>query len=196
MKKVLAALVTIFSLVTIKTNAQLERGNVLVGSDIARFDVGLRKNSGFDIELQPKAAWFINNNFAIGAQVGLGVSKFNKESPTLTTYNIGPIARYYVNRPDINLLKHGRFFGEANVGIQGTNVSDGGGSTNGLGLGVGPGYAYFITPTIGLETLLKVNSVVGFGDVTSQTNLSLTFGLQIYLPARSTLNKVKSQEGM
>ena len=96
----------------------------------------------------------------------------------------------------MNLLKHGRWFAEANAGIEGRNQSKGGGSTNGLGIGFGPGYAYFITPNIGFESLLKWNPLVGFGDEGFQSNLSLNFGFQIYLPGKATLNKVKSQEGM
>ena len=36
-------------------------------------------------------------------------------------YGVGPIARYYVNSPKVNLLQHGRWFFEGNVGIEGTN---------------------------------------------------------------------------
>jgi hypothetical protein len=71
------------------------------------------------------------------------------------------------------------------------NVSNGGGNTNGLDLSVGPGFAYFITPNIGLETLVKYKGLVGFGSSTMQNNLNLSFGFQIYLPGRGTAKKVK-----
>jgi hypothetical protein len=196
MKKTLAVLTILSLLCTQKINAQLEKGNVLVGTDLAKFNLGLNKNSGYDINLSPKAAWFINDNIALGGYATLGVSKQNDASATVTTYGVGPMGRYYINKPNLNVLKHGRWFGEANVGIEGRNVSKGGGNTNGLGLGFGPGYAYFITPNIGLETLLKYNGLVGFGNQTYQNNLSLNFGFQIYLPGKGTINKVKSQEGM
>lgn len=191
MKKTLVVLLMIsFLFIGQKSNAQLQKGNVLVGGDIASFDIGLKKNTGYDIVIDPKAAWFINNNFAVGGYVNFGLTKINKESPTFTSYGVGALARYYANKPDLNILRHGRWFFEGNVGIQGTNVSNGGGSTNGLGLGIGPGYAYFITPNIGLETLLKYNGLVGFGDLTSQSDLSLNVGFQIYLPGAATKNKV------
>jgi hypothetical protein len=60
-----------------------------------------------------------------------------------------------------------------------------------LNLSVGPGFAYFVTPDIGLETLLKYNGLVGFGSATTQNNLNLSFGLQIYLPGKKTANKIK-----
>ena len=195
MKKILTLLVLATSVATV-SHAQLQKGNVLVGGDIANFDIGLKKNTGYSILIDPKAAWFINNNVAIGALVSLGVSKANKASATYTTYAVGPLARYYVNSPKVNLLQHGRFFFEGNVAIQGNNVSKGGGSTNGLGLGIGPGYAYFITPNIGLETLLKYNGLVGFGDLGSQSDLNLSIGFQIYLPAKATRDKIKRDEKM
>ena len=101
--------------------------------------------------------------------------------------------RYYLYKDDLNLLKHGRWFGEANAGIE-RNQSKGGGSTNGLGIGFGPGYAYFITPNIGFDTLLKWNPLIGFGDDGFQSNLTLNFGFQVYLPGKSTFNNVKDQE--
>jgi len=190
MKKIFGALVVLCLIATEKTNAQLQKGNVLVGGDIASFDIGLKKNTGYDISIDPKAAWFISDNVAVGGTVSLGLSKFNKESPTYTSYGVGALARYYLSDTRGTAMKHSRWFFEGNAGIEGNNVSDGGGSTNGLGLGIGPGYAYFITPNIGLETLLKYNGLVGFGDLTSQSDLNLSIGFQIYLPGKATKNKV------
>ncbi len=195
MKKIIVLLLVATTAATV-SHAQLQKGNALVGGDIANFDIGLKKNTGYDIQINPKAAWFINNNVAVGAYVKFGISKANKESASYTTYGVGPLARYYVNSPKVNLLQHGRFFFEGNVGIEGNNVSKGGGSTNGLGLGIGPGYAYFITPNIGLETLLKYNGLVGFGDLGSQSDLNLNIGFQIYLPGKATRDKIMRAEKM
>ena len=191
MKKILTLLVAALGVATI-SHAQLQKGNVLVGGDLADFKLGLKKGAGFNVNVSPKAAWFINNNVAIGAQVTLDVSGANN-SNTQVGYSVGPLARYYVNSPKVNLLQHGRFFFEGNVGIGGTNVSHGA-STNGLNIGVGPGYAYFITPNIGLETLLKYNGLAGFGNTGSSSNLDLNIGFQIYLPGRATRDKVMREE--
>jgi len=89
-------------------------------------------------------------------------------------------------------LKHGRLFFEGNVGIEGNNTAHV--STNGLGLGIGPGYAYFISPNVGLETLLKYNGIVGFGSQAYSSAVNLGFGFQIYLSNRAQkniLNEVK-----
>ncbi|HEX5025239.1 MAG TPA: hypothetical protein VFV68_08195 [Agriterribacter sp.] len=194
MKKITLPLALVCLLLTSAAYAQIQKGNVLVGADLANFKIGLENDAGFSLDLSPKAGWFIKDNLAIGGYVQFGINKLNKSSPTETTYGIGPLVRYYVNKEEVNLLKHGRLFGEANAGIEGRNISDGGGSTNGLGIGFGPGYAYFITENIGLETLFKWNPLVGFGDDGFQSNFSLHFGLQIYLPGKATLDKVKSDE--
>jgi hypothetical protein len=196
MKKTLSLLTILCLFLVQTTKAQLQKGNVLVGADLAGFEFDLGKSSGFDISISPKAAWFIKDNVAIGAYALLAFTKSGEGAPTTTTYSVGPLGRYYVNKPDMNLLKSGRWFAEVNAGITGVNVSEGGGSTNGLGFGFGPGYAYFITPNIGLETLLKYNGLLGFGDETYQSRLALNIGFQIYLPGKATLNKVKSTEGL
>lgn len=196
MKKALLVSVVSSLLLMQQANAQLSQGNVMVGADVGNFKLGLEKDAGFSILINPKAAWFIKDNLALGAYINFGVSKTNSDGPTTTIYGVGPWARYYVNKADLNLLRHGRWFGEANVGIEGRNVSDGGGSTNGLGIGFGPGYAYFITQNVSFETLLKWNPLIGFGDEVFQSNLSLNFGFQIYLPGKATVDKVKTQEKM
>lgn len=193
MKKTLLVLAILSLLFIQKTNAQLQKGSVLVGGDIADFDIGLRKNAGYSIEINPKAAWFINNNIAVGPYVLLGVSKANKASATVFDYGVGALGRYYLGTSQVsieNFIRNTRFFVEGNVGISGRNVSDGGGTTNGLGLGIGPGLAYFITPNVSLETLLKYNGMLGFGDATTQSDLNLSVGFQIYLPGRATQRKV------
>ena len=192
MKRILTLLVVALGATTI-SHAQLQRGNVLVGSDLAGFQIGLKKGAQTDISLSPKAMWFINDNVAVGAYLNFGLQTA-KGAGTYTSYGVGPIARYYVNSPKVNLLQHGRWFFEGNVGIEGTNISNGGGSTNGLGLGVGPGYAYFITPNVGLETLLKYNGIVGFGNQTTSSTLNLNLGFQIYLPGRATRDKIMRDE--
>ena len=170
-------------------HAQIQKGNVLVGGDFADFSVGLNSPNVLDLNITPKAAWFIQDNIALGGYVNFGLQTA-KGASTTTTYGIGALGRYYTGQ-DVEILRHGRFFGEATVGFGGVDVSDGGGNTNGLNLSIGPGFAYFITPSIGLETLLKYNGLTGFGSQSFQSSLTLNFGFQIYLPGQSTVRKVK-----
>lgn len=183
MKKRLITLALLLVAGVCTVNAQIQRGNVLMGADLANFKFGLNSGSQTNISLTPKAAWFIKDNLALGAYVNFSLTT-QKDAPTYTAYGVGPLARLYINKvnnTNITVIKHTLFFLEGNVGIEGTNTSKGGGSTNGLGLGIGPGISYFITPSIGLEGLLKYNGVVGFGSNPTSSVLNLNVGFMIYL---------------
>ena len=178
--------ITLFSIaligLTVTAKAQIQRGNILVGGDIADFSLNLNGGGYFSMRLDPKIAFFIQDNVALGAYVDLGLQTA-KGAGTNVNYGIGALGRYYINPEKVSVLRHGRFFLEGSVGIEGDNPSNGE-STNGLGLGVGPGFAYFITPNVGLETLLKYTGIVGFGSRPTASNLDLNVGFQIYLPTR------------
>src|SRR3978361_965761 len=118
MKKFLVALVIFSSIAIENTNAQLQRGNVLVGGDLADFNLGLNKNSDFQMTINPTAAWFIKDNVAVGAYVNLGLDAV--KGATATTYGVGALGRYYLGVNQVNtesVLRHTRAFVEANVGI-------------------------------------------------------------------------------
>jgi hypothetical protein len=173
-----------------QSNAQIQKGNIMVGADVADILIGLSKGSNFSFTVDPKAAWFIQDNVALGVYVVAGLSTA-KDAGTSVNYGIGPLARYYINDKSIEVLKHSRFFVEGNVGIEGNNPATGD-NTNGLGIGVGPGIAYFITPNIGLEALVKYNGIIGFGSAVTNHNINIGFGFQIYLPSSKIKNEVEN----
>lgn len=188
MKKTSFLILTAIFLLSSPGFSQIEKGNILAGGDIANFDIGLQSGSAFSMTIDPKLAFFIKDNLAVGAYLNFGL--VTASGFTTTNYGVGALARYYLSGKDVNTpLRHSRFFFEGNVGINGRNVS-GGAGTNGLGLGIGPGYAYFITPSIGLETLLKYNGIIGFGNATTQSDLNLNVGFQIYLPSHKLKQRV------
>jgi hypothetical protein len=174
------------------TRAQLQQGNFLIGSDMARLQLGLNEGSKFDIDINPKLAFFVRNNLALGAYLHFSLNT-SKGAGADVGYGIGPMGRYYISDPTINVLRHARFFFEANAGIEGTNPASGD-NTNGLGLGIGPGLAYFITPNVGLEGLLKYQGIVGFGSETTSSALILSLGLQIYLPTARIKARVEEMK--
>jgi hypothetical protein len=175
--------------ITLSANAQIQEGNVLVGSTFSNISLGLNSPHVFNFNITPEAAWFVADNAALGGYVNLGIVTASGSSTT-TTYGAGALVRYY-GGGDVSVLRHGRIFGEATLGIGGTDVSDGGGNTNGLNFSFGPGFAYFVTPNIGLEVLVKYQGLGGFGDQGYQSTVNLNFGLQIYLPGKRTAAKVK-----
>lgn len=192
-RKLLLMAFTLFCVMT-GVRAQIQKGNVMVGGDLAGLSLGLNSDKAFNFDLSPKAAWFVRDNLALGAYVNFNLSTYKGLGGTNIGYGVGALGRYYVSDPSMNILKHSRFFAEANVGIEGANPAGAGGSTNGLGIGVGPGIAYFITSNIGLEALLKYNGIVGFGSSTTTSTLNLNVGFQIYLPTsriQSVINREK-----
>ncbi|MEQ7802534.1 hypothetical protein ABDJ41_22260 [Pedobacter sp. ASV1-7] len=182
---------TIFfgSVMAFGANAQIQKGNVMIGANLSDIKFGLDKPNVFTFNVSPKAAWFVQDGLAIGGEVNLGIAT-QKGSGTDFNYGVSALGRYYGETGANEIVKSSRFFGEATVGVQGYNPS-GGGSTNGLGFSFGPGFTYFVTQTIGLEALLKYNGVVGFGTSAYAHNLGIGVGFQIYLPGKSTARKVE-----
>ncbi len=192
MKKIIGFLIISMALFSNESSAQIQRGNLLVGGDLANLNLTLGGGGDFTVRVDPKIAFFIRDNVALGAYLDFSLATA-KGSGTTTNYGVGALGRYYINDPKTNILRHGRLFFEGNAGIQGVSQLSGS-NTTGLGVGIGPGYAYFITPNIGLETLLKYNGIVGFGSRPYTSNLNLGIGFQIYLPgsrARTIVNEVK-----
>lgn len=179
-------------------HAQIQQGNLMVGANLANLDIGLQNGASVKFNLNPRLGYFVKDNVAIGGLVKLGVD-YAKNRGTTVSYGIGAFGRYYLGDKKYEILKHTRFFGEANAGFGGTNTKVSGSdaiTTNGLDLGVGPGVAYFITPNIGLEALAKYNLTVGFGSSATVNRLSFEFGFQIYLPtkkARAIYNEVSDE---
>lgn len=188
MKKFFLTLLAVAGFAGLSAQAQIQRGNVMVGGNLAGINFGIDDPHVFEFNISPKAAWFVQDNIALGAYANFGLQTA-KNSATTISYGVGPLARYY-SGSDVEVLNHGRIFGEVTAGLGGLNVSQGGGNTNGFDFSFGPGFAYFITPNIGLETLVKYNGLTGFGNEGYQHKLNLSFGLQIYLPGRGTAAKV------
>lgn len=197
MKKHLLSILIATAAMTLTAKAQIQRGYYLIGGDIANFRLGLNNGNPFDMNIIPKAAWFTSDNLAVGGFVDIGLSTVKGGGSTFT-YGIGPLARYYfgsaaVNTTTTSARRSSRFFVEGTVGFQGENVSNGN-STNGLGIGIGPGLAYFVNNNIALEGLLKYTKAFGFGNTENGASiLQLGLGFQIYLPrgaVRGQMNKV------
>lgn len=198
MKKHVLALFVSIAVLGAVSHAQIQKGYYLIGGNIASTSIGFSDGTPFNLNISPKVAWFRNNNLAIGGFADLGLSTA-KGQGTSVNYGIGPLARYYFGAADVattstsSARRSSRIFLEGTVGIEGINVS-GGSSTNGLGVGIGPGVAFFVNENIALEALLKYNKAFGFGNDGGQSLLQLGLGFQIYLPrgtVRSTINKVK-----
>ncbi|KFC24574.1 hypothetical protein D3C87_924660 [compost metagenome] len=185
MKKLLLGAVVLGAGLFSTANAQIQEGNWMVGSSLLSSNFGLNTGGGYSIALQPKAAYFIKDNVALGGYVNLGIGKVTNGSPTRFDYGVGALGRYFISPGEAgvdNLLNHGRFFFEGNLGVGGSSVESGN-STTGLDFGVGPGYSYFITPNIGIEGLVKYVGQSGFGNEGLNSNITFNVGFSIYLPS-------------
>ncbi len=196
MKKLIFTGILAVAGLTATANAQIQEGNWMVGSSILSSNFGLNTGGGYSIGLQPKAAYFVKDNVAIGGYVNLGISKVTNGSPTRFDYGVGALGRYFLSPGEKgvdNLLNHGRWFFEGNLGVGGSSVENGN-STTGLDFGVGPGYSYFITPNIGVEGLVKYQGQSGFGNEGLNSNITFNVGFSIYLPtskAKAVANDLK-----
>lgn len=194
MKKHLLAILIATAALGITAKAQIQQGYYLIGGNLSNFNIGFSDGTPFNLNITPKVAWFKNNNLAIGGFVDVGLSTA-KGAGTTFNYGVGPLARYYfgstaVNTTTTSARRSSRFFLEGTVGIQGVNTS-GGSSTNGLGIGIGPGLAYFINQNIALEGLLKYNKTFGFGNDGGASILGFGLGFQIYLPRGTMRNQAE-----
>lgn len=186
------------------TQAQLQEGNFMLGTDLGNgvvsptsngllgITVGLDDSSGWDIGLSPKFGYMINDNFLLGGIVNLGYSEVNDDSDGVFVYGVQALSKYYISPQDVevdNIVPAGRFFVETNAGIAGRNVS-GGDTTNGFAFGFGPGYSYFATESIALEASLKYSGLVGAGNDDFQHAIGLNLGIQIFFPRSDAENAV------
>ncbi|WP_126972859.1 outer membrane beta-barrel protein [Gynurincola endophyticus] len=190
---VLGLLIALFALTFIpqSTKAQLQEGNMMVGASLADFGLDFQKgNTGFSMSISPRIGYFVKDNIAIGGIVKLGLN--TQKNSTMFDYGIGAFGRYYFSDKDLEVLKSARWFLEVDFGFNGRNtkVNSVSANTNGLGIGFGPGLAYFITDNIALEGLLKYNITTGFGNSTTNNRLGLNLGFQIYLPTKKVQSVV------
>ena len=208
MKKIIIIGTLLFIGFTGITNAQIQQGNLMLGSDIGSglvsnnssglfgLNFGLNEGAGYNVGISPKMGYFFKDNFMLGAVINVGFEKSAKTlgtSTQSTTYGIQALTRYYLSPGEQgvdNLLKQGRFFMEANAGVAGVNVKHGA-TTNGFTFGVGPGYSYFVSKTVALETALKYNGLVGGGNTTYQHALGLNFGIHVFIPSSTVKQKIK-----
>src|SRR4051812_3446072 len=77
--------------------AQTQKGNLMVGADITDFGFNLQKESTtFNFNLNPKLAYFIQDDLALGAYVNFGLAT-GKDAGSDVSYGVGALARYYIH---------------------------------------------------------------------------------------------------
>lgn len=191
MKKLVLLVALLLGVVT--AQSQINKGNVLVGGDIMNFNVQF--DSKTELDITPKAAWFIKDGLAVGAYAHFGIEHPHGADGNIFSYGIGPFARYYVVSDKLPKIGKAKFFLEGNAGFEGIDNTISKSNTNGLGFGAGPGVSYFVSPSIALEALLKYNGNVGFGSETYTSGLSFGIGVQVFLPSKKIKSEIKEIQG-
>ena len=170
MKKLLLSLTLVAGL-GFASKAQTEKGNWMVGAQAANINYNTTAEI-FSLTLSPQAGYFVSDNFAVGAKLGLGI--VSASGSTVTVYSIGPFARGYFGGTEKS-----KFFAEGNVGLGGVSAS--GVSNTAYNLGATLGYTYFITKNVGLETGLGYGYSNSTNGGMGSSDLGLNLGFQIYL---------------
>jgi hypothetical protein len=165
----------IFSLfiLTLHGQAQTEKGTKLLGGGAS-----LNFSDPFSIRINPNMGFFVKNNLAVGASLGLHYQTNSNYSNS--NVSLSPFARYYfgqgLTRPFIKgSLGYGRNWLKGNDNI--TNFKRSAGYTIG---NAGLGITRFITQQVGIEASLDYSA--SFHEV-YHGRVFLSFGFQIYLPS-------------
>lgn len=151
---------------------QTEKGNFLVGGT-----AGFQSSStNTTIAFSPNVGYFVKNNFAIGASSTL--SSVKEDFQKITTFNIGPFARYYVghsNFKPFGLLQ----LGYLSYTVKELDTPPSKSSIDGFGFTIGVGGAAFISRDVAFETILGYNSQ-RYATADPVNNISLSLGFQIF----------------
>lgn len=144
---------------------QTEKGHFLIGSDLP---FSARFNNGAGVSLDARFGYFLMDNFALGALLGVDASDGN------TGYAVGPLARYYFTTGNAKLKPFGQLF--LGIGGYSGNYS----SSSGLVGNVAGGVAFFLNQHVALEPALQID--IDSRDNGQSGTLSLNLGIQVYLP--------------
>jgi len=154
----------------------IKKGNWMVGGSLGNLGYSF-EGKAFNIQLQPRAGYFINDGLAVGAQANLGLTAV-KDLDNEWGYGIAPFVRYYFPG---GATQSSRFFTQGDIGIAGSSK----GNDVALAIGANVGYAHFITQSVALEATLGYNyskANVNMGD--KATGLGIGLGFQVYLPGQ------------
>lgn len=208
MKKVLLLTTFLIFGFTGVSHAQLQEGNFMLGADMGSglttttssglfgFTLGLNEDSGYNIGISPKAGYFLNDSFVLGAIVNLGYTNSagdNDQTSNTFVYGVQGLTRFYLSPADAELgdvVPAGQFFMELHAGIAGVNVQNGP-TTNGFAFGFGPGYSLFLNESVALEASVKYNGLVGAGNTDYQHALGINLGINVFFPRSEAENTVQ-----
>jgi hypothetical protein len=173
--------ITILSFLT--SNAQITKGNWMVGGSgnftnyKSTFQSGNTEmtQSGSALYISPNLGYFIVDNVVLGSIVSFSFSNPSGDNNNSQGYGLSPFIRYYFRKSDkmINpFLQTSYSFNQGK--------SDSGGSNKSNGYTVKGGSAIFFNSSVALELSLNYDSQKFNSDVKSN-NFTVGIGFQIHL---------------
>lgn len=178
MKKIILSQLLISLLFIATSFGQTEKGSLLLGGN-GSLSLKSSRNSGFDshkiININPNFGYFIKDNLVIGIKTPLYLEGYNSDIFSFG-FGINAFSRYYFAKTEKT-----SFFGSANYGLN-TYQSEGFSShkMNEYSAGIGLGFTYFLTKSIGFETELQYDYSKNFDNRYGEDNFGMNFGFQIY----------------
>lgn len=153
----------------------IKQGNWIVGGAIGSTGYSFEEES-FNINVVPRAGYFISNGVALGLEIGAGLQTV-KDGDNLWSYKVMPFVRYYF--PE-GASKTGRFFGQGAIGISGAEA--GVKSDTSFAFNINAGYSHFVSHNVALEAIVGYNySKSNQSSASAHNGLGLSLGFQIFL---------------
>lgn len=179
---------TLFSFVLLSGQAQITKNNWLVGGT-GNFRSTTQKNNysannlgATSFSLLPNIGYFIADKFALGISPGIAFNKTkgNNLESHVTTYKIGPFARYYFLEPEntVNLFIQGGFnYGISRFKNSGSSLT----KAKNISYLIAGGPVVYFNTSVGLEFTAGWNYLQTINEKSSNSSLLLGIGLQFHL---------------
>ncbi len=156
--------------------AQVTKGNFLLGGNLSfEYSKHTEEEEGISqLTLKPDGGYFFMDRIAAGLHVDMSLT--GNRGDKYVTLMVGPFIRYYFlpEAKKINVLAEADFmFGSEKY----SGISSEGKTA--IGLSAGP--VFFISPQVGMETLLNWHTLKYANDEGRINSLGLSVGLQVYL---------------
>lgn len=179
--------IALLSLFSITSKSQIARGNWLVGgnanlsSSKQNLINSTDKNSSIMFSILPTIGYFIVDKFAFGINPGASFtqSKNNNTKSNVTSYRIGPFAKYYFLETDnmANLFLQGSF----GYGINRFNNFGNTATNKYVSYLISGGPVIYFNTSVGLEFSLGWKYDKAIEDKSTTNSLVVGIGFQIHL---------------
>jgi hypothetical protein len=180
MKKTLLMLA--FATGFVIAHGQTEKNDWMVGGD---FKLNTTDNNT-QISLTPNAGVFIINNLALGGNFIVSYAKGGDAK--VTSFGIGPFARYYFTKANVRPILHGSLnFVSEKIKIAGLSST----TNSGANYFLGGGAAIFISDQVSIDGLMGYYHSK-FSDFDGSGGFALTIGFQVYVLKRQ-MDKVRGR---